>query len=613
MIFSLDGLALGSLSGHGVLMLVFTLAVFAAFVSDRLQIGTVCLAVLILLPALFFVFPMPGVEPYRFFGGFGHPALVAICSLMILGRSLLLTGALDPAARQLAWLVARAPWLALLLVLVGAAAMSGFVNDTPLVVLLIPLLTAALLRAGRAPAFMLMPMNHAVLIGGMATTIGTSTNVIVVALAAGLGVPAFGMFDFYPIVAMAALPALAYLWLVAPWLLSDVAPAQPVQAQPVFDAELRVLQGSPLDGATVRTALRRLGERILLRQVRRADGTLTAPLPALVLRAGDRLVVRDTVEHLKEAESRLGAPLHDLDAAAAAGDGSLPLDLVAAQLVVTPQSPLVGRTVRGERLQEKYQLTLIGLRKARDAAEAPPALDHLADTRVEPGDVLLLQGHADAVRMLQSDGVALMLDERLALPRRRKSPLALLTLAGVVLAAGVGGVPIALAAMVGVLALLVTRTLAWQEVGSSLSVNVVLLVAASLALGDALGVTGGTSAVARGLVAVVEGLPAAWALAALMGLMGLLTNFVSNNAAAAVGTPLAVEVARALGVPPEPFVLAVLFGCNLCYVTPMAYQTNLLVMNVAGYTFRDFVRVGAPLFLMLWVSLSVLLARHYGL
>ena len=612
MSFALDWLAFGSLSGHGVLMLVFTLAVFAAFVTDRLQIGTVCLAVLILLPALFFVFPMQGVEPYRFFGGFGHPALVAICSLMILGRSLVLTGALDPAARQLAWLVARAPWLALLVVLVGAAAMSGFVNDTPLVVLLIPLLATALRRAGRAPAFMLMPMNHAVLIGGMATTIGTSTNVIVVSLAVALGVPMLGMFDFYPLVAVAALPALAYLWLVAPWLLRDVAPAQPAQAQPVFDAELRVVDGSPLVGATVRAVLRRAGGRLPLRQIRRADGTLAAPLPALVLRAGDRLVLCDTVEHLKEAEARLGAPLHDFDAAAPAGDAAPTLDLVAAQLVVTPQSPLVGRTVRGERLQEKYQLTLIGLRKARDSAERQPR-ENLADVRVEPGDVLLLQGHADAMRLLQRDGVALMLDERLALPRRRKSPVALLTLAGVVLAAGVGGMPIALAAMVGVLVLLVTRTLAWQEIGSALSVNVVLLVAASLALGDALGVTGGTTFLAHALVAVVDAMPPAWALAALMGLMGLLTNFVSNNAAAAVGTPLAVEVARALGVPPEPFVLAVLFGCNLCYVTPMAYQTNLLVMNVAGYTFRDFVRVGAPLFVLMWVALSVLLARHYGL
>ncbi|HMQ72294.1 MAG TPA: SLC13 family permease [Rubrivivax sp.] len=612
MSFDLDWLAFGPLSGHGVLMLVFTLAVFAAFVTDRLQIGTVCLAVLILLPALFFVFPMQGVEPYRFFGGFGHPALVAICSLMILGRSLVLTGALDPAARQLAWLVARAPWLALLVVLVGAAAMSGFVNDTPLVVLLIPLLATALRRAGRAPAFMLMPMNHAVLIGGMATTIGTSTNVIVVSLAVALGVPMLGMFDFYPLVAVAALPALAYLWLVAPWLLRDVAPAQPAQAQPVFDAELRVVDGSPLVGATVRAVLRRAGGRLPLRQIRRADGTLAAPLPALVLRAGDRLVLCDTVEHLKEAEARLGAPLHDFDAAAPAGDAAPTLDLVAAQLVVTPQSPLVGRTVRGERLQEKYQLTLIGLRKARDSAERQPR-ENLADVRVEPGDVLLLQGHADAMRLLQRDGVALMLDERLALPRRRKSPVALLTLAGVVLAAGVGGMPIALAAMVGVLVLLVTRTLAWQEIGSALSVNVVLLVAASLALGDALGVTGGTTFLAHALVAVVDAMPPAWALAALMGLMGLLTNFVSNNAAAAVGTPLAVEVARALGVPPEPFVLAVLFGCNLCYVTPMAYQTNLLVMNVAGYTFRDFVRVGAPLFVLMWVALSVLLARHYGL
>lgn len=603
----LSPIAIGPLSGHAVLMLVFALAVFATFALDRFQIGSVCLAVLILLPALFFVFPHPEVEPYRFFGGFGHPALVAICALMILGHALVLTGALEPAARRLSVLVERSPRLAMLGVLLLAAGISGVMNDTPVVVLLMPLLIAALKRAGRGPGFMLMPMNFAVLIGGMATTIGTSTNLIVVALAASLGAHAFGVFEFFPLVANAALPALLYLWLVAPWLLRHVGQAPAAEAQPVFEAELRVSAGSWLDGAQVRELLRRTRNRLPLRRIRRAGGALLTPLPTAVLRAGDTLVVQDTAERLKEYEARLGARLHALGPERPADAEHA---VVAAQLVVTPESPLIGRTARGQRLADTYGLILIGLRKAGGEAATR---EELPDQRLAAGDVLLLQGPADALQSLQRDGLGLLLDERLALPRRRKSLVALGTLAGVVGSASLGGVPIALSALVGVLVLLGTRTVAWKEVGSALSVNVVLIVAASLALGDALSVTGATGFLAGAFVQAVQGWPALAVLAALMGMIGLLTNFVSNNAAAAIGTPLAVEVARLLGLPPEPYVLAVLFGCNLCYVTPMAYQTNLLVMNAAGYAFRDFVRVGGPLFLIMWAGLSWLLAGRYGL
>ena len=156
----------------------------------------------------------------------------------------------------------KSPRLALLAVLLLAAAASGVMNDTPVVVLLMPLLIAALKRAGHGPGFMLMPMNFAVLIGGMATTIGTSTNLIVVSLAAALGAQAFGIFDFFPLVALAAVPALLYLWLVAPWLLRGVSPTPTAEAQPVFEAELRVAEGGWLDGAQVREVLKRSRGRL---------------------------------------------------------------------------------------------------------------------------------------------------------------------------------------------------------------------------------------------------------------------------------------------------------------------------------------------------------------
>jgi di/tricarboxylate transporter len=644
---------MNELSPHGLAMLVFAAVVFAIFIRDRVPIATVCLAILGLLPVGFALFPLPmqvgAVDPLRFYAGFGHPALVAICSLMVLGQGIVVTGALEPVARRLAAWVAASPRAALLVVLVGAAAASGVVNDTPVVVLLIPLLLASARRAKASAAAMLLPMNYAVLMGGMATTIGTSTNLIVVALAAGLGVGPFGLFSFFPLVALAALPGLAYLWLVAPRLLARVKAPQDHLSDDAFDAEIHVEPDSWLDGRPLREALAAADHRLQARMLRRGNHVL-ALLPTVVLRAGDRLVLRDTAANLKEIEGVLKARLHSVEedeeepdaaakvkpkdkagakeSASAGGNGGGKADgdapavdsprerarvpsAVVAQLIVTPDSPLVGRSIRRERLAERYAMIVVGLRPRRqhDGWQR----QELADRSIAAGDILLVQGETDAIRTAQRDGVGLLLDERFALPRQDKAALALVTLAAVVLLAATKLLPISMAALCGALVLLLGRCLSWQDATHALSVKVVLLVAASLALGDALQLTGATAWLAQQLADASRGLGPAAVATLLMGLMGLVTNFVSNNAAAAIGTPLGVALARSLGVEAEPFVLAVLFGCNLCYLTPMGYQTNLLVMNAGGYRFGDFLRVGAPLFVIMWGGLSALLAWRYGL
>ncbi len=657
-----------NLSPHALATLIFAALVFAAFIWDRLPIATISLAILGTLPLAFSLFPLAlpadggtgPVDPMRFFAGFGNPALVAICALMIVGHGLVVTGALEPAARRLALAVAKYPRAALLGVLVVASAVSGVVNDTPVVVLLIPLLLAAARQAKTSAAGMLLPMNYAVLIGGMATTIGTSTNLIVVSLALSLGVGPLGLFSFFPLVATAAVPALAYLWFVAPRLLTGVHTPQEHLSDDVFDAELNIAPGSWLDGRQLREAFEATKHRFEPVDLRRGARSL-ARLPSLVLRAGDRVVVRDTAMRLKELETLLKAPLHtltpgdladvELEAAAdtqpvagkdvdspgadgkvsdtkgadgkgadgkAAGakpepknnDKALPTAVVA-QLIITQGSPLVGRSVRQERLAERYGFAVVGLRPRQQTNGWQR--EDLINRRVGTGDVLLVQGEQEAIRLAQRDGYGLLLDERFALPRQHKAPLAMVTMALVVVLAATKLLPISLAALAGAAALLLTRCLSWQDVTQALSSKIILLVAASLALGDALMVTGATQWLAQGLAGLAAGVPAAWVAAMLMALMGLITNFVSNNAAAAIGTPLSVSLAQALGVPAEPFVLAVLFGCNLCYLTPMGYQTNLLVMNAGGYRFADFLRVGTPLFLIMWAALSYLLALRYGL
>lgn len=642
----LDTLATPGLSGHGLVMLLFTAAVFAVFVWDRFPIASVCLAILVFLPLFFLAFPFhtPAgpVDPYSVFAGFGHPALLAICSLMILGHALVLTGALEPAARLLSGLVGTRPRLALLAVLVGAGLASGFVNDTPVVVLLIPLLIAATGRASASPATILMPMNYAVLVGGMATTIGTSTNLIVMSMAQQRGQPELGMLSFFPLVAAAAVPGFFYLWAVAPRLLRGVESPREAYAERVFDADIRVEPESWLEGKQIREVLAATQGRMRIQDLRSAGGVSRVRRPAARLVAGDLILVRDTVVNLKEFEAVLRARLHGLEPEPARGseadgsggevrgDGRSPADTasgaedeaqprndevhpdqIVAQLVVTPESPLAGRTVRRERLAERYELVVVGLRPVR--AGRGLSREEIPDRLLGAGDILLVEGSEEQLLAAQHDGIGLLLEARYVVPRSAKAWLALATLAGVVLLAATQTVPITIAALGGVFALLATRCLSWQDLGHALSVKVIMLVAASLALGDALSATGGTEFLAAQLVALGGALEPRYVLALLMLLMGLLTNFVSNNASAAIGTPLGIEMALELGVPAEPYVLAVLFGCNLCYLTPMGYQTNLLVMNAAGYRFSDFVKVGTPLFLIMWVGLTTALVLRYGL
>jgi di/tricarboxylate transporter len=613
---------MAELTSHGLAMLLFAAVVFGLFVDNRWSLSTISLGMLVALPLGFTLFPLfvdgKAVNGARFLAGFASPALVAICALMVVGHALVVTGALQPAARRLANLVAKHPRSALLLVLVLAASVSGVINDTPVVVLLIPLLLSAASQAKVPAAKLLLPMNYAVLIGGMATTIGTSTNLIVVGIALSLGVNRFGIFDWFGLVALAAVPGLAYLWLVAPRLLRHVPPMPQDLSSDVFEAELLIDKDSPLVGGPLSAAFKAVDHQLPLVSLRRASLSL-APLPSRLLRAGDRLIIRDTALRLKELEGQMGAALHavaPLDDDAAANPDPAPDEpaqpaAVVAQMIVTTGSPLEGRSVRQERLAERFGFVVVGVRATAQLASWQR--EGLTDRLIRVGDVLLVQGDASAMRKAQRDGLGLLLDERFAVARQDKATIAIVVMAAVVVLAASKTLPIEIAALAGALVLLLTRCLSWDDITQSLSAKVILLVAASLALGDALSLTGATDWLAQGLATKAGALSPAWLVALLMGLMGLVTNFISNNAAAAIGTPLAVSLAHALNTPPEPLVLAVLFGCNLCYLTPMGYQTNLLVMNAAGYRFSDFLRVGTPLFLIMWSALSFLLAWRYSL
>lgn len=602
------------LSAHAVAVMALTAAAFALFASDRLAIETVSFGVLVALTVGFQAFPHPAVLPTDLFFGFGHEALVAICALMILGRGLTETGALEPAARLLARALAAKPGLAMLGVLLACAAASGVVNDTPVVVLMLPVLVGAALRSKSSPAKTLLPMNYAVLIGGMGTTIGTSTNLIVVAIAADLGVRRFDMFDFIHVTALAAVGGIFYLWLVLPRLIPERAAPLGDAAPQVFSAVLHVAEGGFADGKPISEVQKKSGTGLRITRVVRGEGLELARLPSLLLRAGDRLEVRAGAKDLQEFAGQLGAKLYKPDDLEHPVDDEHPLqakDQRLAEVVVTEGSALHGSTLRATRFAEFYDVVTVGLHRA--AAGGALGGRDIGDVVLRAGDVLLVQGGGEAIGQLRRRARLLVLEQAYEIPRTARAPLALLILAAVVAAAALKIAPISVAALAGVAAMLATRCLDWGDAAGALSTKVILLVASSLALGAALERTGATGWLAAHFVAAVQGLPPEWVLALLMLLMAAFTNFVSNAAAAAVGTPIAVGIAAELGVSPEPLVLAIMFGANFAYVTPMAYQTNVLVMSAAGYRFADFLRGGLPLLAIMLVSYSLLLPRFFPL
>ncbi len=602
-------------NAHALAVMILIVIALVLFTRDSIPLETTSLVVLVLLTVGFTLFPFEVdgqiVKASDFFLGFGHKALVAVSGLMIVGEGLIRTGALEPVGRFLAKLWRKGPAISLLFTLLITATLSAFINNTPIVVLMLPILIGVGVRTGTSTTGTLIPMGFASLMGGMSTTIGTSTNLLVVNVAADMGMDSFNMFDFLGPAAIGAAFAIIYLWLIAPRMIPErKAPMQDASSR-LYSAQIRLDKNSPLVGAKLADAILRTEDSIRVDSIQRGPGAFISPLPDVVLLAGDRLTTSDSQANLREFARALGGTLFSGDHAV---DSRHPLsieDEQLAELVITPASRLVNLRVGEAQLRSKFGLRLLALNRFEESQERKsPGLESI---QLRSGDVLLVQSSLQNLRELKKTADFLILDGSIQLPSTRKAPIALATIVGVVALAAFKILPIEISALLGCLFLIITKALKWKDAMNALSTQVVLIIVSSLAMGAALLKTGGADYLAQLFVYLTFGAPTAVVLAGLMLMMGILTNIVSNNAAAVIGTPIAIGIAQRLGMPLEPFVLAVLFGANLSFVTPMAYQTNLLIMNAGGYKFGDFVRVGLPLAAGLWVVLSTVLVLAYDI
>ena len=603
---------------HGIAVLALTGVALILFTRDKIPLESTSFIVLLLLIGGFQLFPYPlsgdTFGRLDFFAGFGNEALITICSLMIIGQAIERTGALQPLATLISKAWMSWPVLALLLTMITASVLSAFMNNTPIIVLLMPILVGVSLRTKFPVSNVMMPMGFAAIIGGMSTTIGTSTNLLVVGLARDTGIRDFSMFDFMLPVAIVGGVGILFLWLVAPKLLPERTPPLSDTSPRIFNSQLLINEDGFAAGKELSEIMSETNGEIRIEKIQRNVNLVLSPFPSVIVLPGDRLFVKDTSENLKHFEETLGATLYSLSDPDHPIDDETPINEEGQQLaevVVTRGSPLHYQSLDGVNFGNKYGLMALAIHRARTPDSETTG--DLNKVRLRAGDVILVQGTKEAIETLRDSGKMLVLDGAKDLPQTHKSKRALTVLGSVIILAALGFLPISVSALIGVGFLLLLGCISWSDAAKALSTKIIMIIVASLALGKALVVTNMASYLAASFATAVGGLPIPIILSLFMLVMSIMTNIVSNNAAAVIGTPIAIGIAQQLQVDPEPFILAVLFGANMSYATPFGYQSNLLILSAGGYKFSDFLKIGIPLIFIMWVGFSIVLPTMYGL
>ena len=516
-----------TVNNHSIAVMLLTVLALFLFTREKIPLETSSLFIIVALTVGFTIFPYEyenkELHAIDFFSGFGHEALIAVCALMIAGQGLVRTGALEPVGRVLSKLWGSYPKLSLLLTLIVGAVLSAFVNNVPIVILLLPILTAVSIKTKTSASKVLMPMGFATLIGGMSTTIGTSTNLLVVSVAVDMGMKDFGMFDFFLPVLIAGAFAMLYLWLVVPYFIKERQAPFSDTSPRVFTAKLMITEESaskdqPLDELILKTD----GMMKVLRIHRNSNDMYVLPNSKTIIKAEDMLVVEDTPENLKSYEKILDAVLYSSLGAVDDDHPLLAEEQQIAEVIISQGSKLNNTTLSQSRFLQRHNLIALALHRSGKKTET--ILKDIAQISLKIGDVLLIQGKNEHILELKQSRELLVLDATSDLTHTKQAPIAFFIMFGIVAVAALGILPIAISATLGVFLMFLTNCINWKDASAALNTQVILIVVASLALGGALLKTGAASYIANLFVISMDGMSTTFMLSGLMLLMAIMTS-----------------------------------------------------------------------------------------
>lgn len=589
----------------------------ALFVSDRVRLDMVALLVVLALI-------LTGVlTPRQALAGFADPLVVMIAGLFVVSFALVNTGLAGAIGRLLGRVAGRSEAGMVVAVMLATGLLSGFMSSTGTVAVMLPIAAAMAWRAKVSPSKLLLPVAYAALVGGMLTLIATPPNLVVAQALEGAGRPPFGFFRFTPLgVAMLAV-ATGYMALVGRRMLPAAAPSTPGDAGRAGSDDLSVVAerfgltrlkrltlapGSPVVGSDLGALAwpERHGVRVLAvdtepaavrsgRRSRRHLGRSKRLGPDTALSEGDRMLLQGSQEGLAAAAAEAGAPLETVDGL----EGTVPPNLAFAEVLPTPRSGWLGRTLAELRFRERFRVQVVALRRGQEQVTEGGGALRLAETRLRFGDTLLVQGTLAAIARLGGERLdAVVLSEaggEREAPKRRLAPVAAAIMLLMLVSMSAGWLEPVVAVLLAALALIAARCLSAEEAYRSIQWQSVVLIAGMLPLATAFELTGGVRLVADGVVAAFGGSGELLLLAGIYLLTATLGQLMSNTATAVLIAPIALSASTSVGVAPESALMMVALASAASFCTPMATPVNTLVVGPGAYRFRDFVRVGLPL------------------
>jgi di/tricarboxylate transporter len=587
----------------------------ALLVSLALRLAAMDLLALTCLAVLALVQNFTGTDllptPGQAVSGFGNEGLITIALLFAVVTGLEFTGATELST---GWLLNRSKTLtdAQIRLLIPVAGLSGFLNNTPLVVALMPVVGDLAKRVGASTSRLLLPLSYAAILGGMCTLMGTSTNLIVADLnekAIAEGAPARSLAFFSP--AVVGIPitvlGLAYMIATSRWLLPERRPALSVSDDPrQYTVEMQVDRTGPLVGRTIEEAGLRHLSGLYVAEIQREDGVIAAAKPNEKLRGGDVLILVGALESVVDLRKIRGLGTSD--------DQARKLQVPAwrrtlVEAVVSPRCGLLGKTIREGHFRSHYNAAVVAVARGDKRLTGK-----LGDVRLEVGDVLLLEASPSFLHR-QSESLDFFLVsavENGIVRRPERAWYAIAVLLAMVLAAAASVVSILTASLLAAIAMIGFRCCTTTEARRSVDWSILIVIGAAIGIGTAMELSGAATAIADGLLSLAGG-SKLLSLAAILLATMLVTEVITNNAAAVLMFPIALRTATSLGSDPTPFVLAVMIAASCSFVTPFGYQTNMMVYSVGGYRVVDYVTFGLPLSLLAFVLCMLILPTVWSL
>ena len=584
------------------IVLLITLLAIVIFAKEWLPVDTTALVIMTILIALGIVEPQEGIS------GFSNEATITILALFILGAGLQNSGAITYFAKRIQKYFIAKEWKVLGVIMLFTAITSAFINNTAIVIVLLPIMLRISKITNISLNKLLLPMSFAAMIGGATTIIGTSTNLVVSSISADHGYGRFGIFEFTFIGVIMALALIIFMVLIGRKMIPERTRDENLTEEynvKEFLTDLVIKEGSNLVGKRLKDTVFFKDPDIEILEIAREDGSIWLPDSVEILRENDSILIKGGVDEIVNITSGNGAKIlpeikfqdEDLDTP----------KMALVEVLITPNSKLADRKIKKIGFQENYNSILLAVHKKGDYFSKK-----LSYLKANIGDILLLETPKSNIKFLNNTNDFIILEQHVKNAFDMKKVLiSFIIVLLVVILAAFDILPILTSALMGSVAMLLTGCVSLQKAYQFIDWKILFLLAGLIPLGIAIEKTGAGDLLAENFVFYTDGFSARIMISLLFLMTVLVTSIISNNATAILIAPIAISIAHGLGLDPKPFLITVMFAASTSFITPIGYQTNTLIYSIGNYKFGDFLKVGGVFTLIVWALTTWLIPLFY--